>query len=371
VESQTLPASNDPRQPDCVIKIIMPIADLAAALSSPVHSPDDLDSLEQFFNRPEVRAFYLESQDDAHTSANLQACAALLPNLHPSRASALALMCGSLVEDDADPTILFPTLQTLLKQWLQTLRPYCAQEVEEDDEEVEAVDRQAWADAQARLAAVPEEKRWEVESLQEAVDVLVLPMMTMLMRSQRNHQAFIADRDLMALLHPMATNNDSLPFEQLHYLWMASQVSYEDELIVVLPTSKTGFVAQAHAINNTFHAFTLLQILIGEHAQALGVKREIPARQPDMDRDTADFQWLQAGAFTNGELTQPMLWAWGEAALRHNMARHGKRVLIALETDEGTTRNWSGFNGIIHDAQEPSMTFKRYLTAEEVALYLA
>jgi len=348
-----------------------PFADLSAALSLPVHSPDHLDSLEQFFNRPEVRAFNLESQDDAHTSANLRACAALLPDLHPSRASALALMCGSLVEDDADPTILFSTLQALLKQWLHTLRPYCAQEVEEDDDEVEAVDRQAWADARSRLAAVPEDKRWEVESLQEAVDVLVLPMMTMLMRSQFNHQAFIADRDLMALLDPMATNNDSLPFEQLHYLWMASQVSYEDELIVVLPTSKTGFVARAHAINNTFHAFTLLQILIGEHAQALGVKREIPARQPDMDRDTADFQWLQAGAFTNGELTQPMLWAWGEAALRHNMAKLGKRVLIALETDEGTTRNWSGFNGIIHDAQEPSMTFKRYLTVEEVASYLS
>lgn len=348
-----------------------PFADLANALSTPVRSPNDLDSLEQFFKRPEVRAFYAQSQDDAQTSVNLQACAELLPRLHPNRAAALALMCGSLVEDDADPTILFPTLQKLLEQWLQVLRPYCAQEVEEDDEEVAAQDRQAWTDAQARMAAVAPDERWEVESLQQAVDVLVLPMMTMLMRSQRNHAAFTSDDALIALLHPMATNNDSLPFEQLHYLWMAYQLSDEDELIIVLPTSNTGFVARARAINNTFHAFTLLQILIGEHAQSLGVKREIAQRQPDMDGDSADFQWLQAGAFVDGQLTQPMLWAWGEAALRHNMAKHGKRVLIALETDEGTKRNWSGFNGIIHEAHAPTMTFTRYLTPEEVALYLA
>ena len=117
-----------------------PIADLIAALSSPVLTFDDLESLEQFFNRPEARAFYVHAQDASYTAASLQACADLLPRLHPNRASALALMCGSLVEDDADPTILFPTLQSLLRQWLQTLRPYCAQEVEADDDEVEESD---------------------------------------------------------------------------------------------------------------------------------------------------------------------------------------------------------------------------------------
>ena len=46
-------------------------------------------------------------------------------------------------------------------------------------------------------------------------------------------------------------------------------------------------------------------------------------------------------------------------------------MLIALESDEGLKRNWSGFNGAIHDAQQPSMTFTRYLTADEVAAFLA
>lgn len=122
-----------------------------------------------------------------------------------------------MVEDGADPAILFDSLHALLRQWLRTLRPYCAQEVDEDDEEVDQADRKAWVDAQAELAAVPLDTRWEVESLQQAVDVLVLPMMAMLMRSQRNHEAFIADTSLMALLHPMATTNDSFPFEELHF----------------------------------------------------------------------------------------------------------------------------------------------------------
>ncbi|KAG1242372.1 hypothetical protein G6F65_023056 [Rhizopus arrhizus] len=77
-----------------------------------------------------------------------------------------------------------------------------------------------------------------------------------------------------------------------------------------MPASRSGFVVQAHAVNNTFHAFTLLQIIIGEHAEALGVKRDIAPRQPDMERDTADFQWLQIGAYADGELVQPMLGCW-------------------------------------------------------------
>lgn len=346
-------------------------ATFAAALRTPVTQPDDLDPLEQFFQRPEVSAFHAQAREPGQADAGLRTCADLLPLLHPGRAAALALMCGSLVEDGADPAILFPVLHGLLRQWLRTLSPYCAQEVEDDDDEVEEVDRQAWKDARSRLADVPDDRRWEVEALHQAADLLVLPMMTMVLRDRGNHAAFVSDADLMALLHPMATSNDSLPFENLHYLWLAAQLGYEDELVVLLPASMTGFVARAHAVNNNFHAFTLLQIIIGEHAQTLGVQRGIAAREPDQDRDAADFQWLQADAYANGELVNAMRFAWGEAALRHNVARHGKRVLIALETEDGMKRNWSGFNGAMHEAQQPSMTFTRYLTPAEVASYLA
>ena len=57
--------------------------------------------------------------------------------MHPNRASLLALMGGALVEDGADPAILFPACHALLDVWLQELEPYCAEEVDEDDDEAE------------------------------------------------------------------------------------------------------------------------------------------------------------------------------------------------------------------------------------------
>ncbi|MFP3758853.1 hypothetical protein SB751_33770, partial [Cupriavidus sp. SIMBA_020] len=82
-----------------------------------------------------------------------------------------------------------------------------------------------------------------------------------------------------------------------------------------------------------------LQNLMRDRVQALGVRREIAAREPDAERDSADFQWLQADAYAQGKLVNDMRFAWGEAALRDNLARHGKRVLIALQTEEGMQRN--------------------------------
>ena len=168
------------------------------------------------------------------------------------------------------------------------------------------------------MKAVPQERRWEVETLQQAVELLVLPMMAMVLRDERNHRAFLADDALQARIYRL-NRNGSLPFEQLHYLWLAANMSYEDELVVVLPASGTGFVARAHAVNNGFHAFTLLQNLIREHGQALGVRQAIVDRAPpseDNDSDTADFLWLQAPAYAGGELVNELAWSWGEAPLR-------------------------------------------------------
>ena len=148
-------------------------------------------------------------------------------------------MGGALVEDGADPAILFPACHALLDVWLQELEPYCAEEVDEDDDEAEPEEVQVCRHAQARMKAVPQERRWEVETLQQAVELLVLPMMAMVLRDERNHRAFLADDALQARIYCL-NRNGSLPFEQLHYLWLAANMSYEDELVVVLPASGTG-----------------------------------------------------------------------------------------------------------------------------------
>lgn len=352
--------------------------ELIALLRTPITSPRQRDTPDAFFSRPEISALYQQAQDPEQSREVLLALADLLPSLHPNRAALIALMGGALVEDGADPTLLFPACHTLLSRWLVELEPFCASEVEDDDEEVDPADRAAWQAAQQRLRELPEDQRWQVETLQQAVELLVLPMMAMALRDERNHAELIADRPLQERLHAQSTN-DALPFEQLHYLWLASCMSYEDELVVVLPASNRGFVARAHAINNSFHAFTLLQQLIHEHAQALGVRDEIVARRAEImarmadghDSDNADFLWLQAHAFSKGELANEMAWAWGEAPLRDNASRNGRRVLIALDKPEGCQRQWSGFTGACHGAQNPHVVFKRYLTPDEVLAYLA
>ncbi|AOL06935.1 MULTISPECIES: hypothetical protein [Burkholderia] len=112
------------------------------------------------------------------------------------------------------------------------------------------------------------------------------------------------------------------------------------------------------------------QRLIGEHAQTLRVGKPVAPRNGDEEHDTSAFHWLQAHAYANGVLVNNLALAWGEAPLRSHR-KHGKCVLVALETEEGIHRSWNGFNGVCHPAQNPSVTLVRFLTPDEVAAYLA
>jgi hypothetical protein len=338
-----------------------------AVLHRPVLDETDLFTPDDFFGLPEIQALHERAQE--HADVVLHACAAELPTLHPNRAALLALLGGAIVEGGGDPRILFPAARTVLGTWLHELAPYCARSTEDDDEASDD-ERRDWLAARRRLDALDERRGREVDTMRDAVDTLVLSLMTMLMRDRDNHRRFVGDTPLQALLGRTA-DNDSLPFDQLHYLCAASAVSYEPELVVVLPASGTGFVASALGINNTFHAFTLLQQLIGEHARALRVGKTIAPRDGDALQDHSDFHWLQAHAYANGERVNNLALAWGEAPLRTNLNRHGQCVLIALETEHGIQRSWSGFNGICHPAQDPRVTLVRFLEPVEVAAYLA
>lgn len=346
-------------------------ADWLARIRAPLKDQADCLTPDQFFADPAASALYRLAQDPAHTRAALQTVAAILPGLHPNRASILALMCGALVEDDADPTMVFAVLLQLLQHWLIEVEPYCAAEIDLEDEEVDEDSRQAWITANERLENLPDEDDWRLDAMHEAIELLVLPMMTMVLRAQSNHQAFIADDDFLRRLHDISTNG-SLPFEQLHYLWLAACMSYEDEVVVVLPASGTGLVISAHAVNNSFHAFSLLQQLLRQHAAELRLHDLGPSNlDREYDHDKADFLWLQAPAYAGGELVNEMHWAWGEAPLRHNVRKQGRVLLIGVAKEDACKRSWSGFTRAQHDAQNPHVDFKRYLTPEEVAAYLA
>ena len=363
-------------------------AEFLAVLHLPVLHEDDLDQQAGFFGRDAVSALYNDTLASGAGDAVLHAAAALLPGLHPWRAALLAILGGALVENGADPQRLFPAAVQRLAGLLASLEPYCAGEPMEDDDEAggeaaaeEAADVAAWRAAEAALEALPPAERLQVEARRQAVDMLVLPLMAMLMRDARNHRALLADEALCARIAAMSVNG-TLPFDQLHFLHRAVQMAWEDELVVLLPASGAGMIVRAQGINNNFHAFSLLQDLFDQHAQALGLRprpAEAEAEDEDEDdddaspreRDSARYLWLQATAYAGGELVDRMAWAWGEGTLRENARRQGRLVLVALDTDDRPERSWSGFNQVFHSAQQPRMTLVRFLAADEVAAYLA
>lgn len=345
--------------------------DFLATLRRPVLRAADLDTKATFFKREEVLAFYSEVANGPQMDDVLRASAALLPDLHPHRAALLALLCGALVEDGADPRLVFSAARQLMGRLLASLEPFCATKPQEDDDdEEEGSDLAIWRAANAAFAAMRRADRFQVKARQRAVDILVLPLMAMIMRDVRNHRELLADGPLAARIEEMAAS-DTVRFDQLHFLRDATRLGYEDELAVVLPTSSTGMIVRAHGINDTFHAFSLLQDLMETHAAALGIQQPPRQRRDDGDTDSAAYLWLQATAFTNGDLTDPMAWAWGEGALSDNARKHGKLVLVALETNDKPERTWTGFNRVIHSEQNAHVTLTRFLAPEEVAAFLA
>jgi hypothetical protein len=351
--------------------------DFLATLRQPVLRDADLDTQPSFFTREDVRDFYLSVVNDPAKDDVLRIAATLLPDLHPHRAALLALFCGALVENGADPHLLFDAAQRLMGQLLASLEPFCAtepQEEDEDEQDEEDPDLTAWEAANAALDALKPQERFEVGARQASVDLLVLPLMAMVMRDVRNHRALLADGELVTRIDAMSTS-DTLPFEQLHFLRGAAQLAYEDELVVLLPTSRAGMVVKAHGLNNNFHAFSLLQDLMREHAKALGIRQPVAEAREDEDdeprpSDCAEYLWLQATAFAKGELVDRMAWSWGEGTLRENARRQGRLVLVALETEDKPGRSWTGFNHVLHSEQKAHVSLVRFLTPEEVAAYL-
>lgn len=342
-------------------------ASLVEFLRQPVDAPEDQVGAQDFVQRSDVRELYHDTLGTPLADTMLTQCAALFPELNPNRASLLALFCGSWVEGGASPRIAFAAVLDALGRALAVLRPYCADEEVEDDEKAQVAARQA----RARLDSLTPAQSFRVDSAHAAVDLLVLPLMTMLMRSRENHRDFLAGSELLRDIDAMVKSNTTLPFENLHFLDHAAALSYEDELVVVLPRTRTGLVVSAQGINCNFHAFSLLQPLLAVHGERLGLQVAAPVASADVPRDdSAQYLWLQAFAFEKGELVNSLAWAWGEAPLRTNRRKHGHCVLIALDTEEGVSRSWSGFADRLHDAHQPSVELVRFLSAEEVTGYL-
>lgn len=97
-------------------------------LRQPVLGDADLDTQSSFFSRKEVRDFYLSVTNSPAKDEVLRLAAAQLPELHPHRAALLALFCGALVEDGADPQLLFGAAIGLMADLLVSLVRFLARD---------------------------------------------------------------------------------------------------------------------------------------------------------------------------------------------------------------------------------------------------
>ncbi|WP_395316350.1 hypothetical protein [Variovorax sp. UC74_104] len=97
--------------------------DFLATLRQPVLREADLETKSSFFSRKEVMDFYVSVMKSPEKNDVLQLAAAELPVLHPHRAALLALFCGALVEEGADPHLLFGAALEIMSGLLVSLSP--------------------------------------------------------------------------------------------------------------------------------------------------------------------------------------------------------------------------------------------------------
>lgn len=294
--------------------------------------------LAQLLGEPEVQDFMraLEDLPPAQQAEWLTELAELLPTLNLEPAAVLAVCCGAMVEDGADPEAAFPALWARFEQ----LRARVA-----EGEEVPAA---AWK-------------------------FTVMGLMTMLCRSVRNRQQLRAAPGLDTWLEAHEALSGHLYF--LAGVWAGSD---EPSLYVLLPEHGTGLEISISQLNNTFHLLTLLQPLLVAHSQALGLPplRPAPATTTHNNNDNDDtiyaqFGWLNALAYEGGPLN-PVQMAWGEATVRDLPQVDGRVVLLASTSAKNPSRSWNdGFCALLHDAQEPRVDFRHLLSAAEVAATLA
>lgn len=366
--------------PKDFIKICLdsPSLDMVADIEDPFEACAD------FLRQKSIQNFYQSiHKDTKKANQALAEIARLIPDMHPYRAAPIALMCGSLIENKANPLLIFPACADLMTRMLTAISPYWAEYTDQDEidtikneEQDERAQQQQKLDDYIKTAekieALPENQFLELKSYQHAIDILVLPMMAMLMRDAQCRTLFTNNKALAAVLsNPLALDNTTFPSEQLYYLVQASQLYY-GEFIVILPSTQTGFVAHAHAINNVFHALTLLQDLMAKHAKELDIGAIDPNLKYVQKATQTRYNWYNAQAYANGKLVDKIALAWGESPLGQMPQKQKHIVLYAEETTKvGPKRNWDeGFSAPIHSAQNPKISFVRVLTKQEVETYL-
>ncbi|XZF15785.1 hypothetical protein ACTHGU_06590 [Chitinophagaceae bacterium MMS25-I14] len=326
-------------------------------------------SRKEIFSAPEILDYYSYVVNTQQTDEAIGEAASELHKIDIYAAACLALVCGAWVEGGGNPEVGFDSLLLLFQRILQEIYPYAAQLPDGDDAEGLEAAKERWDKVEAMTAAQSDPEKEQVASYIAALDLLVLPMMAMLMRSETNRTKFREDALDLGGYFYYIYYADNLEFENLHFLHHVYGLSDIDSLFIVFPKQKTGMEVSVHAVNNNFHLFTLLQALIAEDGPELGLPQGA-SEAAERDFYTGAFHWLSAHAYEDGKLASPMALAWGEAPVYHNPQKNGQYIIYADEKTMG--RSWdASFCTVWHDQQNAHVHFKRMLTLAEVEKSLA
>lgn len=268
--------------------------------------------------------FLAECQED---SALASQAAGALPDLGPAGAAWIAVGLGALVERGSDPTLTCQALLQTMEAWLPRL-------------------------------ASPD------DPATHAFPMLCQAVVAHLARMPALRQELAADDNLMGRIDEAREFSHGADWVRETILRVSGT------LVVVHPTSRTGYRLTYSNVATCFHLFSLIQTTLG----VLVPGGRVPSQQisdcvrgrasPEVMQNLHDEAWWHYGD-PSSPTPDLQMSIWGEAMVR-SLPRVDNELVILLWPSVLQSRGWNaGFFGPQIDATRPDMAIERPLTPVE------
>lgn len=275
----------------------------------------------------------------------------------------LANTCGQIVEFGGDPAIALDPILDRVTQQLARGREFVG--MMQQHLHIEHPNQVAEQDWDSLGRAHPDHA-WVIGEW-FALRFMGVAAMTMLCR---NVDARKSARHRIELVQ----NAEAARSDNPYAFYLAETLGLvDDERLLVLDTQRElGFRVHLTAIRNNFHLFTLLQDALLSHPSARDwtgpcVKPTIVAvaKGERMVSDVSPNEWVAAGAWHNGQVTDtalwdissaqtPTTWIWGEMKPTEIPEQNGERVIVLRPLE--TARSWDiAFFTPLHPALRSSV----------------
>lgn len=320
-----------------------------------------------------------EQANPATRNAMLEQVAALLTTTSMSRASYLAIGCGAIVEDGADPLRGLPPLLARTREALVGAAPFieaCQKAAKESGDGPEHPEECV----EAFGGQVAEQMPREAAAL-DAVPRLCQAMTAFLARSMEARRIARADEALVAACK-------ELPFDPgfVEFLKMLLQVLDQEEMVVLYPKLGRGYRIRVSGIGDNFQLHTLLaDALIGDPDQGwlpggrpdsrvAALAKDASFTQEEAEKLTAvgsfnlvNWQGLQPdGTLPEGQRSGHEHWIWNEGIPADIAPFEGTRIILL--SPPPYQRAWGG--GRVFPGMKAELRVLEILSPESVQRWL-